>query len=148
MIVATIRLEIATDEGASLSDVTGDVNAFLKASGIASGLCVLSVPSEASCLTLSADLDEDVDDLLRLAWTHLGLPLSGPSETGDEPAAPEASDRVDGEGAGYMPAGVLADCVSLAVREGALNLGTWEAVVLLDARGPAARAIDVTVMGA
>lgn len=148
MIVATVRLEIATDEGASLSDVTGDVNAFVKASGIANGLCVLSVPTEASCLTLSADLDEDVDDLLRLAWTHLALPLVGPSEAGEEPAAAEVSDRVDGEGAGYMPAGVLADCVSLPVRDGALGLGTWEAVVLLDARGPASRAIDVTVMGA
>ncbi|HXV12908.1 MAG TPA: YjbQ family protein [Candidatus Krumholzibacteria bacterium] len=145
MIVATTRLEIATDEGASLSDVTSDVNSFVRASGIANGLCVLSAPSSEACLTLSGELDEDVDDLLRLAWSHLaGRPGDAP-DGGDEPG--ERPDRVDAEGAGYSPAGVLAECISLPVRDGAIGLGTWEAVVLLDARGPALRPIDVTVMG-
>jgi thiamine phosphate synthase YjbQ (UPF0047 family) len=145
MIVATTRLEIATDEGASLSDVTSDINSFVRSSGIANGLCVLSAPSDESCLTLSAELDEDVDDLLRLAWTHLAGRPSDPADGTEEPG--ERSDRVDTEGAGYAPAGVLAECISLPVREGAVGLGTWEAVVLLDARGPAIRPIDVTVMG-
>jgi thiamine phosphate synthase YjbQ (UPF0047 family) len=144
MIVATTRLEIGTDEGASLSDVTADVNAFVKSSGIANGLCVLSAPSDGVCLTLSAELDEDVDDLLRLAWSHLPAAAVPPDEA-DTPEG-ERTDRMEGE-AGYTPAGVLADTVSLPVRDGALALGSWEAVVLLDARGPAARPVDVTVMG-
>lgn len=143
MIVATTRLEIATDEGASLSDVTADVNIFVKATGIAQGLCILSAPEDGVCLTLSGELDEDVDDLLRLAWSH----LPAVAHTGEASDDAERPDRIDAEGGGYIPAGVLADCVSLPVREGALSLGTWEAVVLLDARGPAARPIDVTVMG-
>jgi len=147
MIVATARLDIATDEGASLSDVTGDVNAFLKASGIVHGLVVLSTVADGSCLTLSAELDEDVDDLLRLAWSHLTVATPEPVDSDDETGASERPDRVDAEGGGYIPAGVLADCVSLPVRDGAVSLGTWEAVVLLDARGPAVRPIDVTVMG-
>ncbi len=144
MIVATTRLEIATDEGASLSDVTGEVNAYLRASGISSGLCVLSAPSQGSCLTLSAALDEDVDDLLRLARSYLAEPEYHDVE---EPGESERRDRMEAEASGYSPAGVLADCLSLPVREGAVGLGTWEAIVLLDARGPARRPIDVTVMG-
>ncbi len=146
MIVATTRLEIATDEGASLSDVTGDVNAFVGASGISSGLCVLSAPSDGSCLTLSAELDEDVDDLLRLARRYLSEPA--PDESFEEAVTPERPDRIELEGGGYVPAGVLADCLSLPVRDGTVGLGTWEAIILLDARGPARRPIDVTVMGA
>jgi len=46
-----------------------------------------------------------------------------------------------------VPAGVLADCVSFPVRGGAVALGSWEAIVLLDARGPAVRPVDVTVIG-
>ncbi len=147
MIVATTRLEITTDEGASLSDVTADVNAFVRSSGINRGLCVLSTPSDDACLTLSGELDEDVDDLLRLAWTHLGGPPTDPIEGADDPSSPERPDRMDTEGGGYAPAGVLAECISLPVRDGAMGLGTWEAVVLLDAKGPAVRAVDVTVMG-
>ncbi|MCI0452572.1 MAG: YjbQ family protein [Candidatus Latescibacteria bacterium] len=145
MMVATTRLEIATDEGASLADITSDVNAFVRSSGIANGLCVLSAPSVESCLTLSAELDEDVDDLLRLAWTHLSGRAGDPAEGPDDPA--ERADRIDVEGAAYAPAGILAECVSLPVREGAVSLGTWEAIVLLGAKGPALRPIDVTVMG-
>ncbi len=143
MIVATTRLEIATDEGASLSDVTGEVNDFIRSSGIGNGLCVLNAVIEGVCLTLSAELDEDVDDLLRLARSRLSPPEAGYEET---PEDRDRSDRVDFEG-GYTPAGVLADSISVPVREGALSLGTWEAIVLLDARGPARRPIDVTVLG-
>jgi len=143
MIVATARLEIATDDGASLSDVTGEVNAYLRATGISSGLCVLSAPSEGSCLTLSAALDEDVDDLLRLARSF----LVEATRDDDDPLVLERRDRMEADAAGYTPAGVLADCLSLPVRDGVVGLGTWEAIVLLDARGPAHRAIDVTVMG-
>ena len=37
MIVVTTRLEITTDEGVSLADITSEVNAFIKSSGVASG---------------------------------------------------------------------------------------------------------------
>ena len=60
MIVATSRLDIATHEGASLSDVTLEVNAFVRSSGVVSGLCILSTASGDSCLTLTASLDDDV----------------------------------------------------------------------------------------
>jgi thiamine phosphate synthase YjbQ (UPF0047 family) len=140
-------LDIATHEGASLSDVTVEVNAFVRTSGVQSGLCILSTASHDACLTLSGSLDDDVDDLLRLARTHLRGPAPGAGEEIDEPATRDRSDRIDLEGGGYTPAGVLADTVSLPVRDGAVNLGTWEAIVLLDAKGPATRVIEVTIVG-
>jgi secondary thiamine-phosphate synthase enzyme len=144
MIVVTTRVEINTDEGVSLSDVTSEVNAFVKSSGVASGLCIISTASAGSCLTLSAEFDEDVDDLLRLTRTH--LTAGGPAES-DEDERMERPDRVDVEGSGYIPAGVLADCISLPIRDGAVGVGSWEAIVLLDGRGPATRPIEITVMG-
>ena len=145
MIVVTTRVEINTDEGVSLSDITSEVNAFVKSSGVASGLCIVSTASAGSCLTLSAEFDEDVDDLLRLARTHLTTARLAADE-GDD-AQSERPDRVDVEGAGYIPAGVLADCISLPIRDGSVGVGSWEAIVLLDGRGPAARPIEITVMG-
>jgi thiamine phosphate synthase YjbQ (UPF0047 family) len=143
MIVATSRLEIATHEGASLSDVTEDVNEFLRQSGIPVGVCVLEAADRDTCLTLSAELDEDVDDLLRLARSHLApatLDTGAPEER-------ESTERSDVD-PGYTPGGVLSNCLAIPVRATVLALGSWEAVVLLDAQGPASRAIDVTVIGA
>jgi thiamine phosphate synthase YjbQ (UPF0047 family) len=140
-------LEITTNEGASLSDVTLEVNAYVRTSGVRSGLCILSAASEDACLTLSADLDEDVDDLLRLARTQLSGAPAPDDRSGDDFGSAERSDRIDVDGGGYAPAGILADTISLPVREGAVGLGSWDAIVLLDAKGPAVRAIDVTIIG-
>jgi len=45
------------------------------------------------------------------------------------------------------PPGFLAESLSFAVRDGEPELGSWEAILLVDSGGPARRAIDVTVMG-
>jgi thiamine phosphate synthase YjbQ (UPF0047 family) len=138
MRVETTRLQFLSADGVSLNDVTFDLNGFVHRSRVQNGICILTLAAEGVCLTLSPDLDADVDDLLRLARTHL-------SEAADRREA--GRDRVDVDDSGYLPAGVLADALTLPVRDGGLGLGNWEAVVLLDGRGPASRAIDVTVIG-
>jgi thiamine phosphate synthase YjbQ (UPF0047 family) len=140
--IATTRLEIATHDGVSLADISADVNAFIAARGIAQGLCIVTVGPAGSGLSLAASLDEDVDDLLRLGRRELGN-LGAAAGT----AVESIGDRADVEAVGYAPAGVLAYCLSLAIRMGALHLGNWDAVVLIDAAGPRPHPVDVTVMG-
>lgn len=140
MKIATTRLEIATDEGVSIADITGDVNAFIASRGIVRGLCVLTVGPSRSGLTLAATLDEEMEDLLRLGRRHLSATGAGLGEAA-------ASDRADVEEPGYAPAGVLAYCLSLDIRYAVLHLGNWDAVVLIDAAGPRLNPIDVVLMG-
>lgn len=143
MRIETVRLHFNTEDGASLSDVTADVNAFVRDAALRTGLCILTVPGDGCCLTLSPELDEDVDDLLRIVRTHLAPPAPEP------PTDPAGSrDRLDVDDSGYPAAGIVADTLNLSIRDGGINLGTWESVVLLDARGPRACPLDVTLMGA
>jgi len=144
MKIETIRLHFNTDDGASLSDVTAEVNAFVRNSALRSGLCILTVPGDGCCLTLSPDLDEDVDDLLRIVRTHLAVAPPPPRET---PSTPASHDRLDVDDSGYPAAGVVAETLTLSIRDGGMNLGGWESVVLLDARGPRVCPVDVTLMG-
>jgi len=143
MRIATTRLSITTDEGVSIEDVTHSVNAFVQSTAIEEGICVLTIGAGPFFLSLAPDLDEAFDDLLRLARGNLYRPLR-------EAAAREASlqDRSDTDPILLAPPGVLADCVSLPVRQGAVQLGNWDAIVFIDGGGPAVRAIDVTLMGA
>jgi thiamine phosphate synthase YjbQ (UPF0047 family) len=41
----------------------------------------------------------------------------------------------------------MAYCLSLAIRQGSLHLGNWEAVVLIDAAGPRRHPVDIILMG-
>jgi thiamine phosphate synthase YjbQ (UPF0047 family) len=144
MIVATTRLEIPTDEGASLSDVTTEVNSFVRDSALRTGLCVLTVAGDGCCLTLVPDLDDDMDDLLRRIHTHLAAPQPA-SPVSDEDAG--SRDRLDVDDSDQAAAGVVADSITVSIRDGEMNLGSWDGVVLLDARGPRACAVDVTLIG-
>ena len=153
MKIETARLHFSTDDGASIADVTAEVNAFVRDSAFRTGLCVLTVPGDGCCLTLSADLDEDVDDLLRIVRTHLAVPPDEPSPpvgvsgSGGSPGSQASQDRLDVDDSGYPTAGIVADTLSLSIREGSMNLGSWESVVLLDGRGPRMCPLDVTLMG-
>lgn len=140
MRIETTRLHFNTDDGASLSDVTEDVNAFVRDSAFRIGLCILTVSAPGCCITLSPDLDEDEDDLLRIIRTHLVAAASAAPDEGSK-------DRLDVDDSGYPAAGVVANSLTLSIRDGGMNLGTWDAVMLLDARGPRACAVDVTLMG-
>jgi len=140
MRIETTRLEIATDEGTSVADVTADVNEFVRSTGILDGLCVMMVARQECFLSLAPELDEAFDDLIRLVQ-EAG---DADTRTAREPAE---SDRADVDTTGNAAPGVLAESVSFAIRDGAPDLGSWEAIVLIDAEGPARRAIELTVMG-
>ena len=140
MQIETTRLEIATDEGTSVADVTSEVNEFIRTTGVVEGLCVMMVGRQECFLSLAPDLDEAFDDLMRLV------------REASDPATrrmpdPAVSDRADTEMAGNAPPGFLAESLSFAIRDGGPDLGSWEAIVLVDAEGPARRAIEITVMG-
>jgi thiamine phosphate synthase YjbQ (UPF0047 family) len=141
MRIETVRLQFATDDGASLADVTAEVNAFVRDSAFQTGLCILTVPGDGCCLTLAPDLDEDMDDLLRIVQRHLTTraPEAGPPD--------ESRDRLDVDDSGYPAGGVVADSITLTIRDGGMNLGSWDGVILLDARGPRVCPVDVTLMG-
>jgi thiamine phosphate synthase YjbQ (UPF0047 family) len=140
MHIETTRLEISTDEGTSVADVTSEVNEFIRATGVVDGLCVMMVGRQECFLSLAPDLDEAFDDLMRLvreAADPATRRMPGPAE----------SDRADTDMAGNAPPGFLAESLSFAVRDGGSDLGSWDAIVLVDAEGPARRAIEITVMG-
>jgi thiamine phosphate synthase YjbQ (UPF0047 family) len=75
------------------------------------------------------------------------VPAAGSGVDRVEAVAKASADRADVEEPGYAPAGVLAYCLSLAIRQGAVHLGNWEAVVLVDTAGPRLHPVDVILMG-
>jgi thiamine phosphate synthase YjbQ (UPF0047 family) len=140
MRIETTRLEIATVDGVSVADVTPGVNDFIRATGILEGLCVMMVARQECFLSLAPDLDEAFDDLLRLVRE------ADDARSRQRPDLASA-DRADTDVAGNAPPGFLAETISFPVRDGGPDLGNWEAIVLVDAEGPARRAIELTVMG-
>jgi secondary thiamine-phosphate synthase enzyme len=138
MIVKTVTLSIATP-GRTLSDVTAKVRAVVAESRVGQGVCTLFLRHTSASLVIQENADPAV---LRDLERWLGK------------LAPESSTAYehDAEGPDDMPAhlrtAVTRSSESIPIVDGALALGTWQAIYLWEHRvAPHRRELVVTVLG-
>jgi secondary thiamine-phosphate synthase enzyme len=118
------RVLTAATKGRGLYDVTAEVASVVRGSGIATGLCTVFLRHTSASLVVQENADAAVlRDLER--WM--------------EKLAPEdRSYEHDAEGPDDMPAhlraSVTATSVSIPVTDGALALGTWQALYVWEHR--------------
>ena len=125
--------------GRGTYDLTREVQAIVGASGIASGLATVFVHHTSASLILCENADPAVRRDLE-AWLARAVPDGDPLF------------EHTAEGADDMPAHVRSaltqTSLSIPVRAGRLDLGTWQGLYLYEhRRSPHARKVSVTVIG-
>jgi secondary thiamine-phosphate synthase enzyme len=114
-------------------DLTARVAEIVARSGLAEGLCSVYVPHATAAIVINENDDPNVctdvlDALDRLIpagiWRH---------------------DRVDGNAASHIQATLLGPGETIPVKDGRLQLGTWQAVMLVELDGPRERRVLVTI---
>jgi secondary thiamine-phosphate synthase enzyme len=132
-----LRLTKAT-RGPGFTDLTEEVRRFVLAAGIDTGLLTLFVPHTSASLLIQENADPDVLRDLVDAFDRL---------------APRDGDyRHTTEGPDDMPAHVRSalsqSSLSIPVEEGALVLGTWQAIYLFEHRDQAhSRTVVLHIIG-
>jgi secondary thiamine-phosphate synthase enzyme len=132
------ELSVAT-QGRGFHDLTRQVQAAVRASGIATGLCTVFLHHTSASLVLCENADPDVQRDLEAFFSRM-VKDGG------------ALFRHDAEGPDDMPSHVRAvltgNSLGLPVREGKCDLGTWQGVYLWEHRtAPHRRRVSVTVTG-
>ena len=132
------RVSISTSGHRDMHDITGQVAAIVRQSGISCGIVhVFNVGSTASIGTIEFEpgLQEDLPDMLDR--------LFPPSrDYGHEQA------WHDGNGHSHLQATTLGPAISIAVADGAPVLGTWQQIFHLECDvKPRSREVVVTVFG-
>jgi secondary thiamine-phosphate synthase enzyme len=106
------ELQIDTRPGA-LHDITGELGAVVRSSGVRLGLCTVFVRHTSASLVIQENADPSVQRDLR-RWEH------------------------DAEGADDMPAharsAITRSSESIPITDGRLALGTWQGVYLWEHR--------------
>jgi secondary thiamine-phosphate synthase enzyme len=115
-------------------DLTADVARVVTETGIENGLCSVFIPHATAAIVINENDDPNLctdllDALAKLVpegvWRH---------------------DRVDHNGAAHIKAAILGPSETIPVRGGRLQLGTWQAIMLVDLDGPRQRRVIVTVL--
>jgi len=114
-------------------DVTAQVRAAVKKSGVKSGVCMLFVPHTTAAVTINENADADVtrDILMEL-----------------EKIVPPEDNYAHGErnSDAHIKSSLVGCQLSVLVEKGTLVLGTWQGIYFCEFDGPRSRKLYVKVM--
>ena len=131
----TDTITLSTSDERQLVDVTVQAQQVVRASGVREGLCALYAHGATAALMVQENDDpnigQDVVDCLdklipKGVWLH---------------------DRIDGNGASHIQSGIVGPSESIPIREGKLDLSTWQNVFFCEFDGPRKdRRVVITVL--
>jgi len=128
------ELSYRTTQQYETIDLTADVARLVTAAKIDEGLCSVYVPHATAAIVINENDDPNLCTDLLDALTKL------------VPEGVWRHDRVDHNGAAHIKAAILGPGETIPVRGGRLQLGTWQAIMLVDLDGPRQRRVIVTVL--
>jgi secondary thiamine-phosphate synthase enzyme len=138
MTAKTMRLEVATP-GRGFHEISGQLRRAVRDAGVQDGLCHVFLRHTSASLLVTENADPDVRHDLEQFISKL-VP------DGD-PAYVHAMEGPDDMPA-HIRAVLTATELTLPVRDGDLDLGTWQGAYLWEHRyRPHRRQLDVTVIG-
>ena len=126
-------LRFSTRSRKEVVDVTARVNTVIKQARVQEGLCSLFLTHTTSALTTGEVGEGTEDDLLevvekvipRINFQHAHNPSHAWS---------------------HMASSILGPSLSIPISNGALVLGTWQSVLLVELDGPRQREVRVTLI--
>jgi len=131
-------LEVSLDVGPDIVEITDRLSSMARRAGIENGTLHASVIGSTGSLT-TIEYEPGVVEDLKRAITRLAPP-------GMEYEHEKAWH--DGNGHSHVQAALLGPSLVIPVRRGALALGTWQQVVVINHDNrPRQRSIEVTVIG-
>jgi secondary thiamine-phosphate synthase enzyme len=132
----TDTIKLSTTRERELVDITLQAQQLVRRSGTLEGICTLYAHGATAALMIQENDDpnigEDVVDCLdklvpKGVWRH---------------------DRVDGNGASHIQAGIVGPSETIPIREGKLDLSVWQNVFFCEFDGPRRRrTVAVTILG-
>ena len=121
-----LKFSVSTDSRVCFKDITADISRLVKDSGVESGICCIFVPHTTAALTVNERADPDVVRDVAMALNNL-IPFDDDYR------------HYEGNSAAHIKATIVGSSEMLAVEDGELVLGTWQAVFFCEFDGPRRR---------
>lgn len=130
--------KLSTRGFSDIHDITRNVESALSHSGTANGIATVFVPGSTAAVT-SIEFEPGVLEDLRSAIDRIAptdIPYRHDARWGD------------GNGFAHVRAALVGPSMSIPIRNGALTLGTWQQIILIDFDNrPRSREVHVQIVG-
>jgi len=124
------EISIRTTKNTEIIDITGQIKAFVRESGIEDGIITIYVPHTTAAVTINENADPSVkaDILMELDKV---IPLD------------DHYSHLEGNSAAHIKASLLGASETIIVEGGELLLGSWQGVFFCEFDGPRSRKFHV-----
>lgn len=125
-------LSVQSNSRTEFIDVTQKLQAMVAETGVKSGLCLLFVPHTTAAVTINENADPSVPvDILKVL----------------NQVVPWQADyrHLEGNSAAHIKSTLVGASQTVAIAEGRLVLGTWQAVFFCEFDGPRRRKLHVRI---
>jgi secondary thiamine-phosphate synthase enzyme len=129
----TITITIDTRQRVELLEITAQVRAAIRSSGIDEGVAVVFTPHTTAAVTINENADPDVAHDLTAALNKL-VPFD------------DRYRHAEGNSAAHVKSSLVGASETLIVTAGAPLLGTWQGVCFCEFDGPRHRQVHVKVL--
>jgi secondary thiamine-phosphate synthase enzyme len=126
-------IHIKTKRRTQLVDITNEVQAVVRASGIKAGTCLLYVPHTTAGILINEHADPDVASDAEGALDRL-IPFEGPYR------------HAEGNSDSHVKTMLSGMSQFVFVQEGKLALGRWQGIFLVEFDGPRERQLYIKVL--
>ncbi|HUW57821.1 MAG TPA: secondary thiamine-phosphate synthase enzyme YjbQ [Planctomycetota bacterium] len=126
-------ISVSTSSRTQFVDVTAQVRAAVKKSGVKSGICVLFVPHTTAAVTINENADPDVTRDMRTEIDKV-IPFD------------DGYAHTEGNSAAHIKSSLVGCDQTLLVEKGEPVLGTWQGVYFCEFDGPRSRKLYVKVI--
>jgi secondary thiamine-phosphate synthase enzyme len=128
------QIQIRTGNQVEFLDITAQVQALVKRSGITDGVCYVFVPHTTAGVTINENADPHViRDII--AELDKIVPLE------------DNYTHAEGNSAAHIKSSMVGCSQTVLIEEGRLALGTWQSLFFCEFDGPRSRMVWVRVIG-
>ena len=125
-----MELKVKSGNRTQLIDITTDVQAALRDAGVHDGICMIYVPHTTAAVTINENADPTVkSDILKI----LNQVIPFDANYG----------HMEGNSAAHIKSSLVGASEMVAVRNGKLQLGTWQGIFFCEFDGPRRRRVHL-----
>lgn len=127
------ELEIGTSSRTQALDITERVESTVRRNGVNDGICIVCVPHTTAGIMINEGADPAVVEDILAKLEEL-VPWGDPYR------------HAEGNSAAHIKSSLLGHSVTLAIKNGKLRLGTWQAIFFCEFDGPRRRRLQISII--
>jgi secondary thiamine-phosphate synthase enzyme len=126
-------LSVRTTRRVEMVEITGQIQALVRQSGVATGVCHIFQAHTTAGLTINENADPSVQADILMVLNQI---------ISDQ----EAYRHLEGNSPAHIKASLMGPHLTVLVENSSLLLGTWQGVFLCEFDGPRTRKVHVKIM--